>query len=83
MPDGSAPRPERDGIYRTILWVLVADVMLGAVLTVAGESVLNSPALSRIGFGMAIVGAALYVFFRWLGAKEARRRRPQTDESAD
>lgn len=74
--------PRRDGIYRTILWVLVANVMLGAVLTVAGESFLNNPALSRVGFGMAIIGAVLYAVFRWLGAKEANRRRQKPDDEA-
>ena len=73
--NGPTSHPERDGIYRIILWVLVADVILGAVLTIAGETVLGNPVLSRVGFGMAIIGAVLYFFFRWLGAREAKRRR--------
>ena len=85
MADATPPDPRsnpgRDGIYRTILWVLVIDVMIGAVLTITGESLFGSPALSQVGFGLAIVGAVLYFFFRWLGAKQAKRR-AQPDEGS-
>lgn len=68
-----APLPD-EGIYRTILWVLVGTVVAGAVLSIAGETVLNNPGLSRLGAGIALVGGAIYAFFRWLGRREARRR---------
>jgi hypothetical protein len=68
-----------DGIYRAILMVMVATVMFGALLAIAGETVLARPDISRLGVYTALVGAAIYVVFRWLGAREAARRRDSDD----
>lgn len=70
-----APPPlPQDGIYRTILWALVLTVVSGALVAIAGDTVYHDPAMSRVGTGAALIGAALYVLFRFLGAREAMRR---------
>lgn len=76
----NTPPLPQDGIYRTILLVLVVDIVAGAILAVAGDSLLQSPALSTLGTALALIGAALYVFFRFLGARQARREM-ETSES--
>ncbi len=63
-----------DGIYRTILWVLVLTIVVGAIATIGGETVWHDPAISNLGAIVALVGGALYAFFRWLGMREAKRR---------
>jgi uncharacterized protein YjeT (DUF2065 family) len=68
-----------DGIYRTILWVMVVTVVLGALLAIVGETQLQDPALRRLGMATAVIGAAIYAFFRVLGAREARRRRDRSE----
>ncbi|MFQ6019067.1 MAG: hypothetical protein ACE5KF_12840 [Kiloniellaceae bacterium] len=66
--------PPRDGIYRAILWVMVATVVVGALLAVAGETLYQNPGLARFGAVVAFVGGAIYAVFRWLGRRETRRR---------
>ena len=72
MRGGSAPLPE-SGIYRTILFLLVADVVAGVLIALAGELLWQDPAIRLFGSVLALVGAALYAFFRWLGARQTRR----------
>lgn len=74
------PPLPKEGIYRTILWVMVATVVVGAVMAIAGETVYRDPAMSRVGTGAALIGAAIYALFRYLGAREAKRRAGE-DES--
>jgi len=68
-----APLPD-SGIYRTIIFLLVVDVVVGVLIALAGELLWQDPAIKLFGTVLALVGAVLYVFFRWLGAKERRRR---------
>ena len=68
------PPLPKDGIYRTILWVLGIDIVAGVLLAIAGETLFHSPALSNLGTALALIGAVLYLVFRLLGAREARRR---------
>lgn len=70
--------PRQDPIYRGILWVLVASVLVGAVLTLAGEALFGSRALASAGLGLAVVCGALYWFFRLLG-RRARQKRDKAD----
>lgn len=63
-----------NGIYLTILWLMVANIVVGALLALFGERLLDSPAASQFGTGLMLVAGALYFFFRWLGVREARRR---------
>ena len=60
---------KRDGIYTAILWVLVCSIVAAALLTIAGERVFGRPDISDFGFYMALLCAALYVFFRVLGRR--------------
>lgn len=68
------PNLPEEGIYRAILLVMVATVVLGVLLAIAGETLWHDPAIGRLGAAMALIGAAIYAFFRWLGIREARRR---------
>ena len=77
------PPLPRDGIYRTILWVLVIDIVIGALLAIAGETLFHNPALNELGAALALIGAALYVVFRFLGAREARRQAEDEAEDRD
>jgi hypothetical protein len=72
MPSNKGPFPD-DGIYRVILWAMVLTVMAGAVLAILGETVFHDDGVIRVGAGVAFVGAAIYAFFRWLGAREAQK----------
>lgn len=85
MPRETTPLPD-DGIYRTILIVLVVSLLVGAVLALAGDLVWHSPGLSQAGTWLVLASGAAYVFFRVLGAREARKRSraaEQTPESDD
>ncbi|MEE8506604.1 MAG: hypothetical protein V3S40_10355 [Kiloniellales bacterium] len=75
VPKLQPPKPQPgDGIYRAILWVMMATVLLGAFLAIAGETVLHDPDISLFGAIVALIGGAIYVAFRVLGAREAKRR---------
>ena len=65
-----------DPIYRIILWVLVADVVIGAGLALAGEFIWPSAALRYTGVGLAVLAGLLYLFFRWLGRRAGGREWP-------
>ena len=78
MPRKSPPLPD-DGIFRTILIVLVASLLAGAVLALAGELVWHSPGLSQAGTWLVLAAGAAYFFFRILGIREAKRR-SRTDQ---
>lgn len=71
----STPPLPNDGIYRLILWLMVATVICGALLAIAGETLAQDQALSRLGTGIALIGGAIYAVFRWLGIREARRKK--------
>jgi Flp pilus assembly protein TadB len=77
MPEPQQERdPRNDPLYRAILWVLVASVLLGAGLTLAGEALFGSRALAIVGLGMALVCGLLYWVLR-LRARHAARREDQ------
>jgi hypothetical protein len=71
--------PRREPIYRAILAVLIASVLAGALLTLAGEPVFGSRGLANAGLGMAVVCGALYWVFRLIGRRAADRRRGRED----
>jgi hypothetical protein len=71
--------PRNEPIYRGVLWVLVASVLAGAVLTLTGEPLFGSRALANVGLGMAVVCGALYWVFRLLGRSAARRAEDRRD----
>ncbi len=78
-PDNGDPR--REPIYRAILMVLVASVLVGAVITLTGETLFGSRALASAGLGMAVVCGGLYWVFRLLGRRAGRNsgRHPGED----
>lgn len=71
MPNQPGPLP-RDGIYRSILLVLVITILAGALLALAGEYLLASEAAKTVGVGVVLISGALYFFFRLLGRRAAR-----------
>ncbi len=72
MPEPVPPLP-RDGIYRSILMVLAASVVVGAAVTLAGDLIYEDPAITRAGTGLGLLSGVLYIFFRFLGRRQALR----------
>jgi len=75
MTDGDGGDPRRDPIYTGILMALMGTVSAAAVLSIAGELWLDSPALKHGGFAIAIVGGLVYFAFRVWGARRAEQWR--------
>ncbi len=73
MPRDTPPLP-RDGIYRSILWVLVLSVVAGAAMALLGGLVWRREDVSETGTWIVLVSGGIYLVFRWLGAREARRQ---------
>ena len=73
MPRATPP-PPNDGIYRAILLVLVLSVAAGGAIALAGRFVWQRTDIGELGTGIALVSGAIYLVFRWLGMREARRR---------
>ncbi|MEO3427792.1 hypothetical protein AAFN88_02975 [Pelagibius sp. CAU 1746] len=73
------PDPRQDALYRMILAVLAASVIVGALVTLTGEALFGSRALANAGLGMAVLCLALYWVFRLLGRRAARRREKERD----
>lgn len=65
----SAPAGQ-SGIYRAILWLMVADVLLGVGLALGGDYLWHNQAVATAGTWLAVVGGALYLFFRWWGKRQ-------------
>ena len=66
--------PSDEPIYRAILAVLIASVLGGGLLTLAGEPLFGSRALANAGLGLAVVCGLLYWVFRLIGRRAARRQ---------
>jgi threonine/homoserine efflux transporter RhtA len=79
MAKAKRPLP-RDGIYLVILRIMVATVLAGALLALLGERVWHDEAISAFGTYVALLAAAIYVFFRVLGQREANRRAEEEGE---
>lgn len=93
MPNYSQPEPPedqspamhsshtdpRDAIFTSIMWIMIANVLAGAVMVIAGETMNLSPAVGQVGLGLVVICGGLYFFFRWFQRKEARRRQDQSD----
>ena len=67
--------PANEPIYRAILWVMVVSAVAGVALALAGELVFASEAMKTAGTGTGIVSILIYFAFRWLGKRQASRRR--------
>ena len=84
MANQPGPLPP-DGIYRSILLVLVITILAGALFALAGEYIMASEAAKTVGVGVVLIAGALYFFFRLLGRREARRQaeRQRADQRDD
>ena len=71
----AGPRGPQDAIFTNIIWIMIANVLVGAVMVIAGATLDLPPAVGRVGLGLAVICGGIYFFFRWLQRKEARRRR--------
>jgi hypothetical protein len=69
----SPPLPE-DPIWRWILGVLAVSTAAAALIAIAAGQAWNKPVLSSVAGWSAVITGVLYLFFRWLGLREARRR---------
>ena len=68
-------------IFGAILWVLVLSVVAGVVLALVGDLVLGSDAVRNAGTGIGVVSGLIYFAFRWLGKREAARRRSRSRDA--
>jgi hypothetical protein len=69
----SPPLPE-EPIWRWILGVLAVSTAAAALIAIAAGQAWNKPVLSSVAGWSAVTTGVLYLFFRWLGLREARRR---------
>jgi len=86
MPEPhSSPRPDpeqdprNDPLYRAVMAVLAASIIVGAAATLAGEALFGSRALASAGLGMAVICLALY----WILRLRARRRGREWEDRRD
>ncbi|WP_282604715.1 hypothetical protein [Pelagibius sp. Alg239-R121] len=80
-PEPPAPTDPKDAVFTNIMWIMIANVLVGAVLAITGATLDLSPAFGRVGLGLAIICGSIYFFFRWLQRKEARRREKLWEEA--
>ncbi|MFZ5791477.1 MAG: hypothetical protein ACOY3L_12335 [Pseudomonadota bacterium] len=76
MTRSERQHPERDGIYRAIHTLFVADIALGLALGAVGKWLLGLPVVAWTGLGLAATGLVLLLFFRYLARRAAGRPRP-------
>ena len=62
-------------IFRAILWVLILSVVAGVGLALTGDLVFGSETMKTTGTGIGVISGLIYFVFRWLGKREAKRRR--------
>ena len=65
--------PSRDPIYRTIVGLLIADVVMGLGLAVFAEAVLDIRPIAYLGLTMAVLGFAILAFYIAIGRRADRR----------
>jgi hypothetical protein len=65
--------PGREPIYRLVLALMTADIVVGLGLAGFGGFVLQDRAVTLLGIGLAVLGTLLLVFFRRLGSRAMRR----------
>lgn len=68
------PFPD-EPIWRWILIVLVASTTASVLIMLGATYLWDNPLLADVAGWSALMTAGFYLFFRWLGAREARRRR--------
>ncbi len=69
-PAPSGDDPQKDAIYRWIRALMALDMLLGASLAVYGLAT-GERAFIAVGFGLAAIGAVLFVFFTTMAKRRA------------
>jgi hypothetical protein len=67
-------RPTRDPIYRLIIGLMAADIVVGLALAAVGWFVMEKSEMVLVGTGLALIGALLLFFFQGRGARADRRQ---------
>jgi hypothetical protein len=67
------PLPQ-EPIWRWILGVLAFSTVAAVLIAILAGERWQNPILSSVAGWSAVVTGLLYLFFRWLGAREARRQ---------
>jgi len=70
----NTPPLPKDPIWRWILGVLAFSTFGAVLLSILAGERWGNPTLSAVAGWSAVITGLLYLFFRWLGAREARRR---------
>jgi hypothetical protein len=73
--DGGDPR--REPIYRWLQKLMAFDMLLGAGFAVFGLATGRSPFVA-VGFGLAAIGAVLFLFFAVLAKRRAQAGGPSS-----
>jgi hypothetical protein len=79
----NAPPLPEEPIWRWILGVLAFSTCAGALVAIAAGQAWNQPVLSAVAGWSALITGALYLFFRWLGARESHKRQAALDRADD
>jgi hypothetical protein len=67
-------RPSRDPIYRLIVALMAADIVVGLALAAVGWFVLEKSEMVLVGTGLALIGALLLFFFQGRAQRASRRQ---------
>ena len=81
-PPEAAEAPTRDPMYRAVVTLLIADIVVGLGLAIFGAMVLDTQPIAIVGLGMAVLGIAILAFYIAIGAKADRRSKVAATESA-
>lgn len=78
----SAELPSRDPMYRAVVALLIADVVVGLGLAVFAAAVLDTRPIAFLGLAMALLGIAILAFYIAIGARADRRAKVANAETA-
>ena len=73
----------KSGIYLTIMFLMVANVVLGFVLMLLADYVWQNEALRVFGLGLTLVAGIGYLVFRLLGRAELKRRAEERQDGRE
>lgn len=70
-PAPTGDEPQKDSIYRWIRLLMAFDMLLGAGFAIYGLAT-EQHAFVVVGFGLAFIGAALFLFFTTMAKRRSR-----------
>ena len=70
-PAPTAEDPQKDTIYRWIRNLMALDMLIGAGFAIHGLAT-EQHAFVLVGFGLAFIGAALFIFFTMMAKRRPR-----------